>query len=153
MDKMAVLMDKLLINWVKLDFPAGESKTCPHCMKTSAASLFHYFPISKRDKNWGLYVTTAGEARIAAHTVYPPTGHPKGFDFDWQHGRVLEGFAVVYISSGGGKFECKPNISTSVEAGHAFLLFQVFGIAIPLIQIPAGMSIGLGLTAIRPTAG
>lgn len=92
-------------------------------MKTSAAALYHYFPISRRDKNWGLYVTTAGEMRIPPHTVYPPTGHPKGFDFDWQHGRILEGFAVVYISSGGGKFESKPNVSISLQAGHAFLLF------------------------------
>jgi AraC-like DNA-binding protein len=92
-------------------------------MKTSAACLYHYFPISGRDKNWGLYVTTAGEARIAPHTIYPPSGHPKGFDFDWQHGRTLEGFAMVYISSGRGKFESKQNFSMSIEAGHAFLLF------------------------------
>ena len=92
-------------------------------MKNSAPSLYHYFPISQRDKNWGLYATTAGEMRIPPHTVYPPIGHPKGFDFDWQHGRILEGFALVYISSGGGKFECKPNFSTALAAGHAFLLF------------------------------
>jgi len=92
-------------------------------MKTSAACLYHYLPISRRDKNWGLFVTTAGEARITPHTIYPPSGHPKGFDFDWQHGRTLEGFAIVYISSGRGNFESKPNFSMSIEAGHAFLLF------------------------------
>jgi AraC-like DNA-binding protein len=92
-------------------------------MKTSSASLYHYFPISRRDKNWGLYVTTAGEMRIAPNTVYPPSGHPKGFDFDWQHGRSLDGFALVYISSGGGKFESKSDLSVSLGAGQAFLLF------------------------------
>jgi AraC-like DNA-binding protein len=92
-------------------------------MKASPASLCHYFPISRRDKNWGLYVTTAGEARITPHMVYPPSGHPKGFDFDWQHGRSLEGFALLYISSGSGKLEFKPDLSVSLGAGHAFLLF------------------------------
>ena len=92
-------------------------------MKTNVASFHRYFPISERDKKWGLYVTTAGESRVAPHTVYPLGGHPKGFAFDWQHGRVLEGFALLYISSGSGKFESKPNFSTSVKAGHAFLLF------------------------------
>jgi AraC-like DNA-binding protein len=92
-------------------------------MKSETASFYRYFPISQRDKNWGLYATTAGELWVAPHTVYPPKGHPKGFDFDWQHGRSLEGFAIVYISSGGGKFESKPNLCISLEAGHAFLLF------------------------------
>ena len=92
-------------------------------MKSENISFYRYFPISRRDNNWGLYVTTAGEARIMPHTRYPPVGHPKGFAFDWQQGRALHEFALVYISSGSGKFESKPNISVSVEAGHVFLLF------------------------------
>ena len=92
-------------------------------MKSSAAAFYRYFPISRRDEKWGLYITTAGEARIAPRTVYPPSGHPKDYAFDWQHGRILDGFALLYISSGRGQFEAKPNISLPVEAGHAFLLF------------------------------
>lgn len=92
-------------------------------MKSSAAAFYRYFPVSSRDKNWGLYATTAGEARIAPHTAYPPSGHPKGYAFDWPHGRILDGFGLVYISSGRGKFESKPNVSADIEPGHAFLLF------------------------------
>jgi len=92
-------------------------------MKSETSSFYRYFPISRRDENWGLYITTAGEARVSPHTIYPPSGHPKGYAFDWQHGRVLDGFALVYISSGGGKFESKSNSPTSVGVGHAFLLF------------------------------
>jgi AraC-like DNA-binding protein len=92
-------------------------------MKTGADPFFRYFPVSGRDMNWGLYATAAGETRIAAHTVYPPGGHPKGFAFDWQHGRRLEGFALIYISSGGGSFESEHSLSAAVEPGHAFLLF------------------------------
>lgn len=86
--------------------------------------IFHrYFPISRRDRNWGLYVTTAGELRALPRAIYPPSGHPKGYAFDWQHGRILDGFALVYISSGRGKFESKPKFSRVIEPGHVFLLF------------------------------
>ena len=92
-------------------------------MKLETTSYYRYFPVSRRDKNWGLYIATAGEARVAPHTAYPPTGHPKTFAFDWQQGRVLDGFALVYISSGKGTFESKPDFSAPIEAGHVFLLF------------------------------
>lgn len=91
-------------------------------MKTGT-SFYRYFPVSGRDKKWGLYAVSAGESRIAPHTNYPPTGHPRGFDFDWQHGRVLGDFQLVYISYGSGIFESKPNFSVSIEAGDAFVLF------------------------------
>jgi AraC-like DNA-binding protein len=92
-------------------------------MKSGGASFHRYFPVSQRDKNWGLYATTAGEASIGSNTMYPPSGHPKGFAFDWQHGRILDGFALVYVSSGRGKFESKPKVTANIEPGHAFLLF------------------------------
>jgi AraC-like DNA-binding protein len=92
-------------------------------MKSEAVSFYRYFPISKRDKNWGLYITTTGEARIPPHTAYPPGGHPKGYAFGWQQGRTLDEFALVYILSGGGKFESQSNFSTFLEPGHVVLLF------------------------------
>jgi len=92
-------------------------------MKSETTSFYRYFPISRRDKNWGLYVTTAGESRVAPSTPYPPGGHPKGYAFDWQHGRILEGFALLYISSGRGTFESESKFSAIIEPGHAFLLF------------------------------
>jgi AraC-like DNA-binding protein len=92
-------------------------------MKSETTSIYRYLPISRRDKNWGLYVTTVGESRVAPRTVYPPSGHPKGYAFDWQHGRILEGFALVYISSGRGTFESKLSPSAILEPGHAILLF------------------------------
>lgn len=92
-------------------------------MQSESTSFYRYFPVSRRDRNWGLYITTVGEARIAPRTDYPPKGHPKGFAFDWQHGRTLDGFALNYISSGRGKFESKPRFSAAIEPGHGFLLF------------------------------
>ena len=79
--------------------------------------------MSRRDQSWGLYATTAGESQIAPHSDYPPVGHPKGYAFDWKHGRVLDEFQFVYISSGTGTFESESNPAVRVEPGHAFLLF------------------------------
>jgi AraC-like DNA-binding protein len=92
-------------------------------MRAETTSFYRYFPISERDKEWGLYVTTAGEACVRPHAAYPPVGHPDGYAFDWRRGRILDGFALLYLSGGSGTFESKSSISLSVEAGHAFLLF------------------------------
>ena len=92
-------------------------------MKLLPATFYRYFPVSQRDEKWGLYVTTAGESRVAPDSPYPLVGHPDGYAFDWRHGRVLDNFALLYISSGRGKFESRPGISTVIEPGYAFLLF------------------------------
>jgi AraC-like DNA-binding protein len=96
-------------------------------MKSEPSSFYRYFPVSGRDRKWGLFATTAGESRIPPGATYPPAGHPKGYAFDWQHGRVLDEYALVYISSGRGKFECRakssPAITAPIEAGYAFMVF------------------------------
>lgn len=92
-------------------------------MKSPTTSFYRYFPVSSRDRNWGLYGTTAGESLIAPGAAYPPAGHPKEFAFDWSHGRILESFALVYISAGRGTFESQPGGAVEIESGCAFLLF------------------------------
>ncbi|HTI98079.1 MAG TPA: AraC family transcriptional regulator [Dongiaceae bacterium] len=82
-----------------------------------------YFPASVRDRKWGWYVTTVGESRIAAGQAYPPGGHPKGYQFDWSRGRVLDCHALVYISRGRGIFESKRSSEHAVEAGQVMVLF------------------------------
>lgn len=86
-------------------------------------TLYRYFPLSARDRKWGLYVTTTGQSRIGRHERYPPSGHPKGYDFKWDSGRILHDHAVVYISRGGGWLESKPCPRQRLEAGDVFLLF------------------------------
>jgi AraC-like DNA-binding protein len=92
-------------------------------MKSNLFSFHRYFPVSERDRKWGLFVNTIGESRIPPHTSYPPTGHPKAYAFDWQHGRVLDSFTLVYISGGRGSFESSGKINLPVESGSVFLLF------------------------------
>lgn len=86
-------------------------------------SYSRYFPASVRDRKWGWHMTTAGEMRILPGQEYPPSGHPKGYNFDWSKGRVLESHALVYISRGRGSFESRHSAIQPIEAGKVMFLF------------------------------
>lgn len=91
---------------------------------TSASEGFYrYFPVSERDREWGLFVTTTGETRSRPGEPYPPAGHSKGYSFQWRDGRVLHDFVVVYISRGSGWFESRYTRRQRLDAGSVFLLF------------------------------
>ena len=92
-------------------------------MDATKKSFARYFPVSLRDRKWGWYVTTVGENAILPGQPYPPDGHPKGYGFDWEKGRVLDCHALVYISRGRGVFESDKRGSQSIAAGQVFLLF------------------------------
>jgi len=85
-------------------------------------TFFRYFPISERDRLWGLYLTTAGESRIPPGSAYPPTGHPGDYHFDWKRGRVLREYQFVYISAGRGVLEMV-GTRWRITPGQAFILF------------------------------
>jgi AraC-like DNA-binding protein len=85
-------------------------------------TFFRYFPISQRDRLWGLFLTTAGESRIPPGSPYPPRGHPGAYDFDWEKGRVLREHQFVYISAGQGRLEMRKE-SWRIMPGQAFILF------------------------------
>jgi AraC-like DNA-binding protein len=85
--------------------------------------LFWCFPASVRDKEWGIYVTTIGLTHVAPHQSYPPTGHPKPYDYQWEEGRRLPFYAVVYISRGRGWLDLERMERRPVQAGNVILLF------------------------------
>jgi AraC-like DNA-binding protein len=82
-----------------------------------------YFPVSVRDRKWGWHVTTVGETRSLPGEAYPEAGHPKGYNFDWSKGRVLDCHALVYISNGRGSFESRRSVRQTIEAGQVIFLF------------------------------
>ena len=92
-------------------------------MDASPRSFSRYFPVSVRDRKWGWHVTTVGESRTLPGENYPPAGHPKGYNFDWSKGRVLDCHALIYISRGRGLFESRPSARQVIEAGQVLFLF------------------------------
>jgi AraC-like DNA-binding protein len=84
---------------------------------------YRYFPVAKRDRDWGLFVTTAGESHFGPGVAYPPTGHPKGYAFRTPEGRMLEEYQLIYISAGFGWFKSEASGRQKVEAGSVIFLF------------------------------
>lgn len=68
-------------------------------------SFAKYLNAGTLDKDWGLYLTVIGYARIAPSLIYPPQIHPSGYFFTWEKGRVLQEYQINYITEGSGTFE------------------------------------------------
>ncbi len=91
-------------------------------MTAQSKTFYRYFPVAKRDSDWGLYITTAGASQFGPGTAYPPSGHPKGYS-SVTVGRLLSEYQIVYISAGSGWFKAAGVPEQKVEAGHVMLLF------------------------------
>jgi len=90
-------------------------------MQKISSTDFRYFPTLARDRRWGLYVSTIGTSFIAAHAPYPPVHHPSAYRLDWEHGRVLQEFQVIYISQGRGLLETRHS-EWPLSAGEVIML-------------------------------
>ncbi len=89
----------------------------------TAPTFYRYFPVARRDRDWGLFVTTVGESRFGPGTSYPPAGHPKGYAFRPSAGRRLQEYQIVYISAGQGWFRSKASGRLPIAAGQVIFLF------------------------------
>jgi AraC-like DNA-binding protein len=66
---------------------------------------FKYLTHSNEDLENGFYLTVGGHAKVLPETDYPPRGHPSGYNFDWNKGRVLHEYQINYITEGEGIIE------------------------------------------------
>jgi AraC-like DNA-binding protein len=85
-------------------------------------TFYRYFPVAKRDRDWGIYITTVGASQFGPGTSYPPSGHPKQYS-PVSVGRLLSEYQIVYISAGSGWFKAEGVGKQNIEAGHVMLLF------------------------------
>lgn len=77
----------------------------------------------ERQPDWGVTVRTVGHNVHQPKANYPDGQHPNSYYFDWQKGRVLDEFQLVYIANGRGTFEADGVSPTIIEAGTVFLLY------------------------------
>jgi AraC-like DNA-binding protein len=84
---------------------------------------FRYLPNEPEDEIWGIFLRDVGSASIGAGQDYPPAGHPQGYQFSWNEGRVLQEFQVIYVDRGRGVLETRQAGRRTIRAGQAFLLF------------------------------
>lgn len=86
-------------------------------------NYYKYLPTSPEDESWGLYVLNAGCNRINCHVNYPAKEHPAHHYFNWNKGRVLNEYQIIYISRGEGFFESAKCAKTIVKEGTIMFLF------------------------------
>lgn len=68
-------------------------------------NYFKYLTPGNEDQDWGFYLNVVGYAAILPGEVYPPSGHPNGYSFDYKTGRVLHEYQINYITEGKGVIE------------------------------------------------
>lgn len=86
-------------------------------------NYYKYLPVSEGDESWGLSVLNTGSTRIEPGMVYPYSTHPSHHYFNWEKGRILHEYQVIYITKGTGIFESKTAGRLSVSEGSVILLF------------------------------
>jgi hypothetical protein len=83
---------------------------------------FRYFRADAKSRKWGMSVTTCGKSIILPEDgSYPPRQHPPHYHFDWEHGRALNEYQIVYIPEGYGLFETK-NQKIKIRGDNVILL-------------------------------
>lgn len=82
-----------------------------------------YLPVSPNDNNWGLAVLNVGFNSIKKEESYPSKNHPLHHYFNWNDGRILDEYQIIYISRGNGYFESASCKKTLIEKGSIIFLF------------------------------
>ncbi len=73
-------------------------------MIKEAGDFACYLPASNEAGLWGVSLRAGGRITHAPGDAYPPKGHPADHAFEWEHGRVLGAWQVVWIERGAGEF-------------------------------------------------
>ena len=73
--------------------------------------------------NWGVNVHTVGHGNHPPNRPYPDPDHPSTYVFNWENGRRLGEFQLVYIAKGQGVYEGERTGALPIEAGTIMLHF------------------------------
>ena len=83
-----------------------------------------YLISTEEDELWGLVVTSVGSQQISAKEAYPPAGHPQGYAFNVDEGRILSEYQLLYITDGEGIFTYGDSRESQlITEGKMFFLF------------------------------
>lgn len=87
-------------------------------------TFFKYLNVGPAEEKWGLHITTVGYSHIDPNQKYPINDeHPQSHSFNWDNGRILNGYYLIFISKGQGVFETARTKATTITAGTCLFLF------------------------------
>ncbi|GAA4467113.1 AraC family transcriptional regulator [Nibrella saemangeumensis] len=75
------------------------------------------------DKSLSVIIHTLGHHVHPAYTPYPDVKHPDSHLFNWEKGRSLKEYQILYICKGEGVFESTGMPPQVIEAGTIILLY------------------------------
>ena len=84
-----------------------------------------YFNLSGNevDESLGINILNLGHNIHPASSPYPDMNYPNSYYFDWEKGRSLKEFQIIYISKGEGHFEASGLPPQLIEGGTIILLY------------------------------
>jgi AraC-like DNA-binding protein len=82
-----------------------------------------YFAISDHDKSWGIFTLDCGTSFVQPGARFPSPEHPESYRLNWERGRILNEFQMIYLVDGKGIFESQASGSISLEAGSIILVY------------------------------
>jgi AraC-like DNA-binding protein len=74
-------------------------------------------------QNLGINILDIGHNIHPANRPYPDLSHPDSYYFEWEKGRSLSEYQIIYISKGKGYFEANGLPPQLIEEGTIILLF------------------------------
>src|SRR5690349_4783434 len=87
-------------------------------------NYFLYLPDAPTPGPWQCAATSVGHERVPPQSPYPPRHHPIDHHFNWEDGRILSAYQLVYLTAGQGYFESDLSPKRQrVEAGSVLVLF------------------------------
>lgn len=86
-------------------------------------NIVKYLPTNKDKDIWEMSVNGIGFQSIKPQDSYPPKGHPTGYTFNPERGRIIDEFTLIYITKGKGTFQSANCSEEKITKGDAFLLF------------------------------
>ena len=107
--------------------------------------------LAEQTPSWGVDILTIGHNLHQPKKEYPDPNHPNHYYFDWNKGRMLDEFQLVYIANGQGVFESEtaPRLRSWKAARH-FCCIPVPGIGSGPMPTPVGRSSGWVSGGITP---
>jgi AraC-like DNA-binding protein len=86
-------------------------------------NYYKYLPTSSEDERWGMHVLNTGCNKIDKHVAYPSPEHPAHHYFNWNKGRIMDEYQIIYITKGGGVFESINGGEQLIKQGTVIFLF------------------------------
>ncbi len=86
-------------------------------------NIVKYLANNKDKDIWKMSVSSIGFQSTKFLDSYPPKGHPFGYTFNPERGRILDEFSLIYITKGRGTFQSVNCSEKKITKGDVFLLF------------------------------